>query len=71
MYESILEYINSQEYKLSHSNTKAIQETDSTPFKNKHVNVKLPDVEDFIKKNNVKEITNPIFFIRDMRTSCE
>lgn len=65
MYESILEYINSQEYKLFHSNTKAIQETDSTPFKNKHVNVKLPDVEDFIKKNDVKEITNPIFFIRD------
>ena len=35
------------------------------PFKNKRLKVKLPDVEDFIKKNDVKEITNPVFFIRD------
>ena len=37
----------------------------TTPFKDKHLKVKLPDVEDFIKKNDVKEVTNPIFFVRD------
>lgn len=35
------------------------------PFKEKHLQVKLPDVEDFIKKNDAKEVTNPVFFIRD------
>ena len=35
------------------------------PFKEKHLKVKLPDVEDFIKKNNAKEVTNPVFFVRD------
>ena len=64
MYQSIIEYVNSQEYKMSH-NKDIINEANSTPFKNKHLKVKLPDVEDFIKKNDVKEITNPVFFIRD------
>ena len=41
------------------------EEKIDVPFKNKRLKVKLPDVEDFIKKNNVKEITNPVFFIRD------
>ena len=38
---------------------------DMSPFKEKHLKVKLPDIEDFIKKNNVKEITNPVFFLRE------
>lgn len=37
----------------------------SSPFKDKHIQVKLPDVEDFIKKNDAKEVTNPVFFIRN------
>ena len=41
------------------------EEKIDVPFKNKRLKVKLPDVEDFIKKNNIKEITNPVFFIRD------
>lgn len=39
--------------------------TVDTPFKDRHLKVRLVDVEDFIKKNNVKEVTNPIFFVRD------
>ena len=44
-----------------------VTETNSeyTPFKEKHLKVRLLNVDDFIKKNNVKEITNPIFFVRD------
>lgn len=38
---------------------------DMSPFKEKHLKVKLPDIEDFIKKNNVKEIVNPVFFLRE------
>ena len=41
------------------------EEKIDTPFKEKRLKVKLPDVEDFVKKNDVKEITNPVFFIRD------
>ena len=46
---------------------KNINESDqlNTPFKDKHLRVRLPDIEDFIQKNNAKEVTNPIFFIRD------
>ena len=46
---------------------KAVNEADSiyVPFKEKHLQVRLPDVEDFIKKNDAKEVTNPVFFIRD------
>lgn len=46
---------------------KYISEANSTyiPFKEKHLQVKLPDIEDFIKKNDAKEVTNPVFFIRD------
>lgn len=34
-------------------------------FSEKMLKVRLTDVEDFVKKNEVKEVTNPIFFIRD------
>lgn len=34
-------------------------------FTDKKLTVKLRDVDDFIKKNNVKEITNSIFFVRN------
>ena len=34
-------------------------------FSEKMLKVRLADVEDFVKKNEVKEVTNPIFFIRD------
>ena len=40
-------------------------EQNETPLKNKHLKVGLPDVEDIVKKNEIKEITNPVFFIRD------
>ena len=56
-------------YDISFSNKKKhISEAEKkidTPFKEKRLKVKLPDVEDFVKKNDVKEITNPVFFIRD------
>lgn len=38
---------------------------DKSPFATKTLKVELLDVEDFIKKNNVKEITNPIFFVKN------
>ena len=34
-------------------------------FSEKMLKVRLTDVEDFVKKNEVKEVTNPIFFVRD------
>ena len=34
-------------------------------FNDKTLKVGLADVEDFVKKNEVKEVTNPIFFVRD------
>lgn len=56
-------------YDISFSNKKRhiseAEEKIDTPFKEKRLKVKLPDVEDFVKKNDVKEITNPVFFIRD------
>lgn len=39
------------------------EDAEGTPFKDKHLTVKLLDVEDFVKKNDVKEITNPMFFL--------
>ena len=56
-------------YDISFSNKKKhiseAEEKIDTPFKEKRLKVKLPDVEDFVKKNDVKEITNPVFFVRD------
>ena len=52
------------EMPIQHVLNEAEQKVD-VPFKNKRLKVKLPDIEDFVKKNNVKEITNPVFFIRD------
>lgn len=52
------------EMPIQHVLDEAEQKVD-VPFKNKRLKVKLPDVEDFVKKNDVKEITNPVFFIRD------
>lgn len=34
-------------------------------FSEKMLTIKLANVEDFVKKNDVKEVTNPIFFVRD------
>lgn len=34
-------------------------------FNERKLSVSLADVEDFIKKNDVKEVSNPVFFIRD------
>lgn len=43
-----------------------VMEADRPPMDvNKHLKVHLLDVEDFIKKNDCKEVTNPVFFIRD------
>lgn len=50
---------------MSISNIVTEANSEYTPFKEKHLKVRLLNVDDFIKKNNVKEITNPIFFIRD------
>lgn len=48
-----------------YSKIHSIQEANNKTFNDKRLTVKLADVEDFVKKNEVKEITNPIFFIKD------
>lgn len=61
---SILSYIENAQYIANRKET-LLESEASSAFREKHLKVKLPDVEDFIKKNNVKEITNPVFFVRD------
>ena len=59
-------FINAVQTVLGNIKTQApVQYKQQEKNKEKHLKVKLADVDDFIKKNNVKEITNPIFFIRD------
>lgn len=62
--DSIMSYIESALYMANRKET-LLESEASSAFREKHLKVKLPDVEDFIKKNNAKEITNPVFFIRD------
>lgn len=51
---------------LSGNNKKnLIVNEDTELFRSDPLEIKLLDVEDFIKKNNVKEITNHITFVRD------
>lgn len=41
-------------------------EADKPPFdENKHLKVDILDIDDFVKKNDCPEVTNPVFFIRD------
>lgn len=40
-------------------------EDNKSIFRERSLKMNLLDVEDFVKKNEVKEITNPIFFVRD------
>lgn len=42
-----------------------IDEADGSPFRDLHLQLKLADVEDFVKKNNVQEVTNPLFFVKE------
>lgn len=62
--DSIMSYIESALYMANRKETLLESET-SKAFREKHLKVKLPDVEDFIRKNDAKEITNPVFFVRD------
>lgn len=62
--DSIMSYIESALYMANRKET-LLESEISKAFREKHLKVKLPDVEDFIKKNDAKEITNPVFFVRD------
>lgn len=59
-YTNLLEYINNNREYISEQSL-----VNEAYFDDKKLEVKLRDVEDFIKKNNVKEITNPVFFVRN------
>lgn len=59
-YSNLLDYVNNnREYKTEKTVVK------EEFFNDKKLDVKLIDVEDFIKKNKAKEISNPVFFIRN------
>lgn len=60
-FDNLLDYINNNREYVSEQSF--LQEAYFD--EKKRLNVNLRDVDDFIKKNNVKEITNPVFFIRN------
>lgn len=60
-FDNLLDYINNnREYVSEQSMVNEVAN-----FNERKLAVKLTDVDDFIKKNNVKEIRNPVFFIRN------
>ncbi len=60
-FDNLLDYINNNREYISEQTM--INEVAN--FNERKLKVKLTDVDDFIKKNNVKEIKNPVFFIRN------
>ena len=60
-FDNLLDYINNNRQYVSEQSM--INEVAN--FSEKRLDVKLRDVDDFIKKNDVKEIKNPIFFVRN------
>lgn len=60
-FNNLLDYINNNREYISEQS--AVQEVAN--FSENKLKVKLRDVEDFVKKNDVKEITNSIFFVRN------
>ena len=60
-FDNLLDYVNNNREFLSEQS--AIGEVAN--FNERKLKVKMVDVEDFVKKNNVKEVTNPVFFIRN------
>lgn len=61
-YTNLLDYINENREYIA---DRAIVTEDVANFSDNKLKVKMLDVEDFIKKNDVKEITNSIFFIKN------
>lgn len=60
-FDNLLDYVNNNREFLSEQS--AIDEVAN--FNERKLKVKMAEVEDFVKKNNVKEVTNPVFFIRN------
>lgn len=60
-FNNLIDYINNNREFLSEQS--AINEIAN--FNERKLKIKMTDVEDFVKKNNVKEVTNPVFFIRN------
>lgn len=60
-FDNLCDYINNNREYISEQSM--INEVAN--FNERKLNVKFTDVNDFIKKNDVKEIKNPIFFIRN------
>lgn len=63
-YDNIIEYVDSREFTMNNIHPISESADDPKPFRDKHLEIRLPDVEDFVKKNDVKEITNPVFFVK-------
>lgn len=61
-YTNLLDYINENREYIA---DRAIVTEDVANFSDSKLRVKMLDVEDFIKKNDVKEVTNSIFFIKN------
>ena len=63
-FSNMIDYIeNNRNYITESMQHQSVQE--ATGFNERKLSIQLADVEDFVKKNNVKEVTNPVFFIRD------
>lgn len=60
-FDNLLDYINNNREYISEQT----MVNEVANFNERKLKVKLTDVDDFIKKNNVKEIKNPVFFIRN------
>lgn len=61
-YTNLLDYINENREYIA---DRAIVTEDVANFSDSKLRVKMLDVEDFIKKNDIKEVTNSIFFIKN------
>ena len=66
-YMSYIKNVSPQQTLIEEENIASFLEAnDSTPLKEKvQLDIKLIDPDDFVKKNECKEVINPIFFIRD------
>lgn len=66
MESNLFEYISSMDY-IASTRSIPYPQHEADMFSNNRLTVKLRDVDDFIKKNDAKEVTNPVFFVKDGR----
>lgn len=65
MENNAMNLLNRLRFTRNYSLSSTIHENENKLFSTQQLTVKLADVEDFVKKNKVAEVTDPIFFVRD------